>query len=372
MVSQGGFTFYQAAASTNILTLANNIMFNNGSAVDYENLVFMGIAETSHSNNAYWKSTGATKMFCRVGATYYTGAETKSIWEASCQNEDPLLTNLGGYDWTLSAGSPCANMGVNVPSLPQYDYSNIDVANPPEIGSYELVTTTTSTSTTVVTDLKTDLVAYWKLDDASGDAIDAHGSLDGTVGGSVYGGTGKIGDCYTFTATAGQGITMPVSTDFNLATTTGSISVWFITSVGSYSRGWIAGTKDTYATSGYGMFIDSEAPSHFKTCIGNSGAEIAYTVDMAASANWHHAVMTWDVDGNLITYLDGSQADSREITITPTDNGKTFHVGHNADGSNRIVFNGSIDEVGLWSRVLTSDEVADLYNSGNGLSYDSF
>ena len=31
---------------------------------------------------------------------------------------------------------------------------------------------------------------------------------------------------------------------------------------------------------------------------------------------------------------------------------------------------GKIDEVGIWSRVLTSGEISDLYNSGSGLTYD--
>ena len=215
------------------------------------------------------------------------------------------------------------------------------------------------------------LISYYSFEEESGDLIDLHGSHDGTVSGSVYGGTGKIGNCYTFTATAGQGVTLPTSTDFNLAGTKGSISVWFVTSVGSYSRGWIAGTHSTYATQGYGMYIDSEAPSHFKTSVGSSDAEIAYTVDMAASASWHHAVMTWDVDGNLITYLDGTQVDSREITISPTDR-LPFTIGVNEDTSNPIVFSGSIDELAIYNRVLTSDEVTELNNSGNGKGYANF
>jgi len=32
-------------------------------------------------------------------------------------------------------------------------------------------------------------------------------------------------------------------------------------------------------------------------------------------------------------------------------------------------FDGMIDEVGVWSRLLTSDEVTTLYNAGAGLSY---
>ena len=42
------------------------------------------------------------------------------------------------------------------------------------------------------------LVSYYKLEEASGDAIDAHGSNDGTVQNVVYESAGLIDNCYRF------------------------------------------------------------------------------------------------------------------------------------------------------------------------------
>jgi hypothetical protein len=33
------------------------------------------------------------------------------------------------------------------------------------------------------------------------------------------------------------------------------------------------------------------------------------------------------------------------------------------------LFKGKIDELGLWDRLLTSNEISTIYNNGNGLSY---
>ena len=44
----------------------------------------------------------------------------------------------------------------------------------------------------------TNLVSYWKMDDASGNIIDAHGSNDGTYNGSLYSQTGKINNAIGF------------------------------------------------------------------------------------------------------------------------------------------------------------------------------
>ena len=41
--------------------------------------------------------------------------------------------------------------------------------------------------------LLTDLVSYWKLDEASGDALDSHGTNNLTVNGSIGTAAGKIG-----------------------------------------------------------------------------------------------------------------------------------------------------------------------------------
>jgi hypothetical protein len=46
--------------------------------------------------------------------------------------------------------------------------------------------------------LLTGLVSYWKLDEASGDALDAHASNDGADVNTVGSGTGKIGNARSF------------------------------------------------------------------------------------------------------------------------------------------------------------------------------
>jgi len=34
-----------------------------------------------------------------------------------------------------------------------------------------------------------------------------------------------------------------------------------------------------------------------------------------------------------------------------------------------VIFDGNIDEVGIWDRILTTDEITELYNAGAGLAY---
>jgi hypothetical protein len=39
------------------------------------------------------------------------------------------------------------------------------------------------------------------------------------------------------------------------------------------------------------------------------------------------------------------------------------------DFTNALFFDGTIDEVGIWNRSLSSSEVSELYNGGSGASY---
>ena len=60
------------------------------------------------------------------------------------------------------------------------------------------------------------------------------------------------------------------------------------------------------------------------------------------------------------------------LTYFPNDyldykTGLPFHIGYG--GWTNSYWNGQVDELGFWKRVLTSSERAVLWNSGNGRTY---
>jgi len=89
-----------------------------------------------------------------------------------------------------------------------------------------------------------------------------------------------------------------------------------------------------------------------------------------ADGNWHHVAITFD--GSLGTanqrfkvYLDGTALTNlgfngpTSLATTSTD----LLIG-NRGGSAINHWDGEIDEVSLWTKVLSSSEVTDIYNSG--------
>ena len=91
---------------------------------------------------------------------------------------------------------------------------------------------------------------------------------------------------------------------------------------------------------------------------------------------WHHVVVTYSdasATDNIVYYLDGSATTvSGDINVA---SGKgTIYIGaNNAWDNAKTSLDGLMDEVAIWKgRVLDSDDVAALYNDGDGLAYSNF
>jgi len=88
------------------------------------------------------------------------------------------------------------------------------------------------------------------------------------------------------------------------------------------------------------------------------------------TTSWHHFVGTYDntlATLNLKFYVDGIYKVGANYTSALANNAYEWGIGSDVVGGG--AWNGSIDEVGIWNRALTANEVTLLYNSGKGLVY---
>lgn len=204
--------------------------------------------------------------------------------------------------------------------------------------------------------LLTNLLGYYKLD---GDATDSTGTQDGVITGSP-----------TFiSAVLGQGIqnggsnTKYISFSPALALGTSfSMSAWIRRTTAS-----LAGrTPFVFINSDLcGWYIASDNVIEFFDHFGTDRKSTFTTV----LNTWHHVVATYD-GSTLRWYVDGAAAGTNSFTPFFGFPSSTMIVERIA-GDNITFggFEGDIDEVGFWTRVLDATEVGDLYNSGVGLSY---
>ena len=115
--------------------------------------------------------------------------------------------------------------------------------------------------------------------------------------------------------------------------------------------------------------------------IGTDGSEVEIYLDSAAGDDrlefnhgisdntWYHLAVTYDQDQSDETtlYIDGSEVESwsdargklDKSTGSPVTIGDTDHIS--------APFTGLIDEVAVWTKVLTSSQISAIYNSGSGI-----
>ncbi|GBC72739.1 Alkaline phosphatase [archaeon HR04] len=87
---------------------------------------------------------------------------------------------------------------------------------------------------------------------------------------------------------------------------------------------------------------------------------------------WHYAVLTFN-GSTLNLYVDGSLVATRtNITAIPHTSNTPLTIGKDSNGNNRY-FIGDVDEVRIYNRALTAQEVSDAYSNGvfasNGLIF---
>lgn len=225
--------------------------------------------------------------------------------------------------------------------------------------------------------LTTSLLGYWKLDETSGGVLDFYSTNNGTVAGNpTQGASGKIQYAITFDGTgdyvdfgtgfANFGKTSAFSASFWLKTSTGGATYFSKRQATSPFPGWVI-LDDVDGVSANGRLS--------VRMIGGAGGSnelrvYTSTDDLTLDGSYHHIVMTYsgsDTAAGIKTYIDGS-ANTHTVSIngfggTMTGTG-SVNLGGERNGSGLMT--GSVDEVGIWSKVLSTTEVADLYNGGNG------
>lgn len=205
-----------------------------------------------------------------------------------------------------------------------------------------------------------EVTAYYKMDDASGGAEDAHGSNDLSQGGTVsYGETGIINDAMT---ADGNPTDYLEDTNFTWNADTNSISFWFKGHTnGTFMMcttqdGADAGFKTYYTTNQLNAGVSDSG-------YGGSTATKSWTYD---NTTWHHFVAIFD-DPDQYIYVDGVKGNDGSWDGRSMAEGNLLWVFR--DNSNRA---GQfyIDEIAIFTGyALTATDISNLYNSGAGWAY---
>lgn len=228
--------------------------------------------------------------------------------------------------------------------------------------------------------LTDDLISYWKFDESSGNADDAVSTNDLTNNGTAVYGAAKINNGVTADTTGpqfmskaspsgipgggAQGTDLSFSFWIKVNTTPAEnssdvlIGIWDAND--GDNRSWLL--QYTHFTGG------AKALRFFSRDAGNNNFFTNQSQTLT-EGTFYHIVGTFNaataekevwVDGVSlgVTGTQGSnlRSSSADFTVGSDDGGTEY-----ADAQ--------FDELGIWDRVLTDGEIAELYNSGAGFQY---
>jgi len=96
-----------------------------------------------------------------------------------------------------------------------------------------------------------------------------------------------------------------------------------------------------------------------------------YSTNSLSANTWHHVVCTYDTNGDKKIYIDGVEENDISTSGSISTNGLRLTIGAKYVGSYSHFFIGNIDEIAIWNKVLTSCDVAGIYQaSSNGITAD--
>jgi len=201
--------------------------------------------------------------------------------------------------------------------------------------------------------LNDNLEHYYTVDNTniSGSTVyDVVGSEDGTNNGGTLGVSGIINEAVQYDGSNNNYTSYPVTNlDFSQDY---SISLWFNLNA--------VGNPDTLLNKGASLYFYTNGAGDLSVNYYDGGSWIEVCSPFMSTGTWYHLVLTWDESISKATcYINGTLNGSTSGTDW-TNNTNDIYIGTEPGGLNGL--NGKVDEIGVWSRLLKSDEISTLYN----------
>lgn len=203
------------------------------------------------------------------------------------------------------------------------------------------------------------LIEYWKLDGNSNGVFGNNGT-DTNITYSAANGKLIQGAGFPGTAAAIDINHNAVFNTSNLIT----VSAWCYPTNNSRYEPIITKYSTADSTKGWELVNSSGAP---RVILRGSLLQINATGFLYTLNAWNHVLFTYD-GTNLNLYKNGVNIGTTSGSST-VDSSVMIRIGTRVNNNPTDYFTGNIDECCIWKRVLSADEVKDLYLNGNGSQY---
>jgi subtilisin family serine protease len=211
-------------------------------------------------------------------------------------------------------------------------------------------------------------VSHWKFDEGSGTiAYDSAGDNDGTlvngpiwttgqIDGALDFDTGDYVDCGSFAELDG-------ATAFSMSFWIKADSLPFPSGIPGYLGVIRHGTSSQRTPWIYGEASNSYLSIQFETTTGGVGDGVSNTSNLT-QGQWHHIVWTWD--GTTVTPYKNGVPGTTDTTVGSVLATADSNLEIGRIPSPYSSWDGSIDDVRIYDRALSAEEIWQLYREGLG------
>lgn len=245
-----------------------------------------------------------------------------------------------------------AELETNPLSTIEYEYNETNERYCLTVSQYGISRFVTSHSLGPAAGSCIGLVGWWPMNESAED-LSTTGNATTVAGAIPAPGQNSQSGAYSFN---GEGDYISCGTDIALRPTTAvTLSAWIYLNNDASGRSGIV----NYGNGGYWLAVTpmkNAALYMSDTAIENTGA--------FPTGSWHHLAGSYE-DGNLAIYIDGEVVETSSIIKGNIENyGATECLIGSVKQAAGNYFEGSIDDVRIYDRYLTQEEVRDIYREG--------
>lgn len=215
--------------------------------------------------------------------------------------------------------------------------------------------------------LRSGMLHWWALGEASGNRADSHGSLGLVASGTVTNAPAAIGNGSSTSSSASNRLNS--TTSDNLSSTSFTVAGVFKTSNANYGI-VCRNSQSTAAASRQWLALIESGVFYFTVSTSGTTNAAQVTAGSGLGDNGLHTFIAWrdTAAGTINAQIDGGAVQSTAFSgatalYSAVDPGYTMHAIGN------IYPGGVNDEIAIWNRVLTADERTWLHNGGAWRAY---
>jgi hypothetical protein len=361
-------TYYVCSVKSGVSTITANFPTNGDSAVIVTE--YSGIAPSSCLDKVSSRSTSSDSN--PVTTTYSQELLLGYFFQSN--NGTDLFTGSNGFLTIKNQNAPngevLATVGKTVSSIGTYraTAANVIGGGLKYIITFKGVHKTSTIGTSYEDRLTNGLVGFWTMNgkDISGTTVlDKSGNgFNGNNVGAVTA-IGKLGQGLKFDGSSSY---VSIADNNSFSPSTFSLGAWIKWDGLRYNS---ASTKDwatiiakgSFSSGEYTILMkrDSVESTNALNLYINGSLQATYTTTL--DTNWHHLVATYSGSSAKI-FLDGANVVEALVSPAIPNSSNALNIGRESLGGSNYFWGGSLDDIRIYNRALSADEVKQLYNMG--------